>query len=143
VGDLPPRYRPVDWDPANDTAAETLLASAPASDVLAPALEALSCDLSQADLSIQGGQQLPQADDEEPTPMDPALADAMLAQIPDGFDLRNYLEGLEQGLIVRAMESAGGTVAQAARLLGLRRTTLVEKLRKYSLTSADGAVSET
>ena len=29
------------------------------------------------------------------------------------------------------MEAAGGTVAQAARLLGLRRTTLVEKLRKY------------
>jgi len=67
----------------------------------------------------------------------------MLTEIPDGFDLRNYLESLEQRLIVRALDAAGGTVAQAARLLGLRRTTLVEKLRKYSLTAADGAVSET
>jgi sigma-54 specific flagellar transcriptional regulator A len=75
--------------------------------------------------------------------MDPLLADAMLEEIPEGFDLRNYLEELEQRLIVRALEAAGGTVAHAARLLGLRRTTLVEKLRKYSLTSSDGAVSET
>jgi sigma-54 specific flagellar transcriptional regulator A len=50
---------------------------------------------------------------------------------------------LEQRLIVRALEEADGTVARAARLLGLRRTTLVEKLRKYSLTSADGAATET
>jgi sigma-54 specific flagellar transcriptional regulator A len=69
------------------------------------------------------------------------LADAMLEAIPEGFDLRNYLETLEQRLIVRALDDANGTVAHAARLLGLRRTTLVEKLRKYSLTAAD-AVSE-
>jgi sigma-54 specific flagellar transcriptional regulator A len=31
------------------------------------------------------------------------------------------------------MERAGGTVAHAARLLQLRRTTLVEKLRKFEL----------
>jgi sigma-54 specific flagellar transcriptional regulator A len=83
------------------------------------------------------------ADTDEPPPIDPALADVMLTEIPDGFDLRNYLEALEQRLIVRALDDAGGTVAQAARLLGLRRTTLVEKLRKYSLTTADGAASET
>jgi sigma-54 specific flagellar transcriptional regulator A len=59
------------------------------------------------------------------------------------FDLRNYLESLEQRLIVRAMRAAGGTVAQAARLLGLRRTTLVEKLRKYSLAGSDSEPSET
>jgi transcriptional regulator of acetoin/glycerol metabolism len=41
------------------------------------------------------------------------------------------------------MRAAGGTVAQAARLLGLRRTTLVEKLRKYSLAASDGELSET
>ena len=53
-----------------------------------------------------------------------------------------YLETLEQRLIVRAMESAGGTVAQAARVLGLRRTTLVEKLRKYAIGGSEAAVSE-
>ena len=75
--------------------------------------------------------------------MDPQLADALLEELPRGFDLRDYLESLEQRLIERAMESAGGTVAQAARLLGLRRTTLVEKLRKYSLGGSDAAASET
>jgi sigma-54 specific flagellar transcriptional regulator A len=56
---------------------------------------------------------------------------------PDGMDLRAYLENLERRLITQALASAGGTVAHAARLLGLRRTTLVEKLRKYELTGSD------
>ena len=60
-----------------------------------------------------------------------------------GFDLRAYLENLERRLITQALESAGGTVAQAARLLGLRRTTLVEKLRKYELTGSDLSATET
>jgi sigma-54 specific flagellar transcriptional regulator A len=74
--------------------------------------------------------------------MEPQFADALLAEIPVGFDLREYLESLEQRLIVRAMESAGGTVAQAARVLGLRRTTLVEKLRKYAMGGSDAVVPE-
>jgi DNA-binding NtrC family response regulator len=76
-------------------------------------------------------------------PMDPQLADTLLEEIPGEFDLRGYLESLEQRLILKAMQAAGGTVAQAARLLGLRRTTLVEKLRKYSLTGSDTVASET
>ena len=55
----------------------------------------------------------------------------------EGMDLRAYLEHLERSLILKALEAANGTVAQAARLLGLRRTTLVEKLRKYNLTTAE------
>jgi sigma-54 specific flagellar transcriptional regulator A len=138
VADLPARYRPVDWDPSEEPMAGNLLASAPAAAVLAPALEALSRELSAG---MNAGQELAEADS-EPPPMDAALTDAILEEIPEGFDLRNYLEVLEQRLIVRALETAGGTVAHAARLLGLRRTTLVEKLRKYSLTGPDGAVSE-
>jgi sigma-54 specific flagellar transcriptional regulator A len=139
VGDLPARYRPVDWMPADDCVPEALLASAPAAAILAPALEALARENQISPLSEPSAL----VEDEEPPPIDPALADALLEDIPKGFDLRNYLETLEQRLIVRALEEADGTVARAARLLGLRRTTLVEKLRKYSLTSADGAVSET
>jgi len=82
------------------------------------------------------------ADDDERAALDPRLADALLDEIPSDFDLRSYLESLEQRLIVRAMRIADGTVAQAARLLGLRRTTLVEKLRKYSLAGSDSAASE-
>jgi sigma-54 specific flagellar transcriptional regulator A len=138
VSDLPARYRPVDWDPASEASPDSLLATAPAAAVLAPALEALSRELANGGQLVQEGVE----GDSEPPPMDASLTDAMLEDIPDGFDLRSYLERLEQRLIVRALEEAGGTVAHAARLLGLRRTTLVEKLRKYSLTATDGAVSE-
>jgi sigma-54 specific flagellar transcriptional regulator A len=50
-----------------------------------------------------------------------------------GVDLKAHLAGIERALICGALEQARGTVAQAARLLGLQRTTLVEKLRKYEL----------
>ncbi len=136
IADLPPRYRPPDWNPSADAPPETLIATASAESVLGPALEAL--------LSAPPAVAEPaQADGEEAPAMDPALSDALLERLPSGFDLRHYLESLEQRLIVRAMEAAGGTVARAARLLGLRRTTLVEKLRKYSLAGGELAVSET
>jgi len=50
-----------------------------------------------------------------------------------GLDLQGHLSAIEIGLIRQALEKADGTVAEAARLLRLRRTTLVEKLRKYHL----------
>jgi sigma-54 specific flagellar transcriptional regulator A len=36
-------------------------------------------------------------------------------------------------LIKQALDEAGGVVAHAAKRLNMRRTTLVEKLRKYGL----------
>jgi transcriptional regulator with PAS, ATPase and Fis domain len=48
------------------------------------------------------------------------------------LDLRAALETLERQLIDRALQKAGGNRTEAAALLGLNRTTLVEKLRKYA-----------
>ncbi len=48
------------------------------------------------------------------------------------LDLRTALESLEKQLIERALSKAGGNRTEAAALLGLNRTTLVEKLRKYA-----------
>jgi DNA-binding NtrC family response regulator len=48
------------------------------------------------------------------------------------LDLRTALETLERQLIDRALQKAGGNRTEAAALLGLNRTTLVEKLRKYA-----------
>ncbi len=63
-----------------------------------------------------------------------ALDTAMLAQLPpEGLDLRDHLYTIERNLIRQALNRAGGTVAHAARLLKLRRTTLVEKLRKFEM----------
>jgi transcriptional regulator with GAF, ATPase, and Fis domain len=49
------------------------------------------------------------------------------------FDLRQALELLERTLIDRALQRAGGNRTEAAALLGLNRTTLAEKLRKYAV----------
>jgi DNA-binding NtrC family response regulator len=50
-----------------------------------------------------------------------------------GINLREFLAAQEAGLIRQALDEAEGVVAQAAKLLGLRRTTLVEKLRRYGI----------
>jgi sigma-54 specific flagellar transcriptional regulator A len=71
-----------------------------------------------------------------------AVDTAMLAQLPpDGLDLRDHLYAIERNLIRQALNRAGGTVAHAARLLKLRRTTLVEKLRKFEMLN-EAAASE-
>jgi sigma-54 specific flagellar transcriptional regulator A len=117
VADLPARYQPAGWMPSPvpelvDPLAELkLLESVPA--------PAATTALTEAPAVV-------------PLPLhaDPELP-------AGGIDLRAYLENLERRLITQALTSAGGTVAHAARLLGLRRTTLVEKLRKYDLAGGD------
>ncbi|MFQ5643907.1 MAG: sigma-54 dependent transcriptional regulator [Thiogranum sp.] len=56
-----------------------------------------------------------------------------------GLDLKEHLSNLEVGFIRQALDDANGIVAQAAKRLGMRRTTLVEKLRKYGLQRSDSA----
>ena len=51
----------------------------------------------------------------------------------DGLDLKEHLADIEKDYIQQAMNAAEGVVAHAAKLLGMRRTTLVEKMRKYGL----------
>jgi sigma-54 specific flagellar transcriptional regulator A len=51
----------------------------------------------------------------------------------EGLDLKEHLSNLEFNLIKQALEDADGVVAHAAKRLKMRRTTLVEKLRKYGL----------
>jgi DNA-binding NtrC family response regulator len=63
-------------------------------------------------------------------------AEAANAELPrGGIDLKDHLSAIEIGLIRKALVEADGTVAEAARLLRMRRTTLVEKLRKYRLSA--------
>jgi len=50
-----------------------------------------------------------------------------------GINLKEYLASLEKSLIEQALDDSGGVVARAADRLTIRRTTLVEKLRKYGL----------
>ena len=48
-------------------------------------------------------------------------------------NLKEQLQSVEQGLIAQAMLASDGVVARAAKLLNMRRTTLVEKVRKYDI----------
>jgi sigma-54 specific flagellar transcriptional regulator A len=73
-----------------------------------------------------------------PEPEPDAVVYEMLSEaaLPlGGLDLKDHMSAIEIGLIRKALEEADGTVAGAARLLRIRRTTLVEKLRKYRLSA--------
>jgi transcriptional regulator with PAS, ATPase and Fis domain len=48
----------------------------------------------------------------------------------EGLDLDAYMSRIEHQLIRRALEKTGGNKGQASRLLNLKRTTLVEKLKR-------------
>ncbi|KTC67964.1 transcriptional regulator FleQ [Legionella birminghamensis] len=52
----------------------------------------------------------------------------------DGIDLKEHLEKTEVALISQALNESDWVVAHAANYLNMRRTTLVEKMRKYGLT---------
>jgi sigma-54 specific flagellar transcriptional regulator A len=65
-----------------------------------------------------------------------AAGEQMGLELPrGGMDLKDHLSTIEIGLIRKALQEADGTIAEAARLLRMRRTTLVEKLRKYRLSA--------
>ncbi|PAJ74674.1 sigma-54-dependent Fis family transcriptional regulator, partial [Pseudoalteromonas sp. NBT06-2] len=59
----------------------------------------------------------------------------IMGLLPDeGIQLKDYLGELEVSLITQALERHDFVVARAAEILGVRRTTLVEKMKKYNLT---------
>ena len=51
----------------------------------------------------------------------------------EGIDLKSYISNIEIHIIQEALEKSGGVIAHAAKSLGLRRTTLAEKMRKYQI----------
>ena len=67
----------------------------------------------------------------------PKAADRAQAEFPraegESIDLRQYLQSMEINMIRDALDEADWVVARGAKLLGLQRTTLIEKMRKYSI----------
>jgi len=64
----------------------------------------------------------------------PPRAGGIPLTIPaDGLVLKEVLEELEHHIIDQALERSEGVKSKAAKLLGLNRTTLVEKLRKRGM----------
>jgi len=51
-----------------------------------------------------------------------------------GICLHSAVEEFENGLILQALHKSGGNKKEAAVLLNLKRTTLIEKIKKKNLT---------
>jgi DNA-binding NtrC family response regulator len=62
--------------------------------------------------------------------------------IPDeGINFTSVVSQLERELILRCLEKTGGNKRQAARLLNLSRTTLIDKLHRLNLASDQAAAA--
>jgi len=125
AGDLPDRYR------------HTAAIGWPGSEMRIDARPEPAEDALQAREQEHG----PLAQEADAEPVQERESDAVVYEMMDaelprgGIDLKDHMSAIEIGLIRKALEEADGTVAGAARLLRIRRTTLVEKLRKYRLTA--------
>jgi transcriptional regulator with GAF, ATPase, and Fis domain len=64
-------------------------------------------------------------------------ASDLATDLPNGFCLDKVLNSSEIHYIKTAMRTSGGNITQAARMLGIHRTTLNSKLVKYKITIQD------
>jgi sigma-54 dependent transcriptional regulator, flagellar regulatory protein len=124
IEDLPPKYRPPEGWVWEERQSERTDPEAEAGD------ERVLDDEETLDLLETGAVAVPANQPQ-------AVVPDGLTTLPEaGIDLRAHLLSIERALVQQALERANGTVAHAARLLNLRRTTLVEKLRKLGLEAA-------
>jgi DNA-binding NtrC family response regulator len=63
----------------------------------------------------------------------PVAAAGVAAFGEDGINLNEMVSSLERSLIMQAIERSGGVRSKAAQLLGLNRTTLLEKMKKMRI----------
>jgi len=68
-----------------------------------------------------------------------SIAPIEVALPEEGFDLPGYIDKLEREVIGRALEKTGGNKGAAAKLLNLKRTTLVERLKRLERADQSGA----
>ena len=76
---------------------------------------------------------LPTLDDQVGASVHGRQLDALLHLPEEGIDLNQVVSEVERNLICQSLERTGGNKGKAARLLFLKRTTLVEKLRRMNL----------
>jgi len=90
-------------------------------------------------LNLNGRRGIPaarlQAAREEPLAVAPVMADPLTSARAEKMpiDLKTLLETMELERIQLALDSADGVISEAARMLTLKRTTLIEKMRKYGV----------
>ncbi len=88
--------------------------------------------LSGNEVEVQPAQLPPEVIEAKESLMLPSMA------IPeDGINLTAVLSKIEHELINRCLEKTGGNKRQAAKLLHLSRTTLIDKLNRLARAKAD------
>ncbi|SIN96483.1 sigma-54 specific transcriptional regulator, flagellar regulatory protein A [Sulfurivirga caldicuralii] len=99
-----------------------------------PGLEASDTDTAlkeEADAAEQATADPQKADTQEGGPR--LFTEPENLDLNAGLDLKSYLVEMEKTLIQKALATTQGNVSQAAKLLKMNRTTLVEKIKKYGL----------
>lgn len=130
AADLPQRYRAA-WEANGAPPAPATSTPVPAPDRgESPPVAALSADRGMSEAEELAA---------ERAALFGAPAAPALDELPDdGLDLKDHIAAIEEKLLRQALDRAEGVVAHAATLLNLRRTTLVEKLRKYGIEREGG-----
>jgi sigma-54 specific flagellar transcriptional regulator A len=72
----------------------------------------------------------------DPEGDNPAAISEFFARSSGRIDLRSYLRDIEVVMITAALNANENCVSRAAEALGLGRTTLIEKIRKYGVSHA-------
>lgn len=111
LADLPIKYQHLDVEPYTPDYPEEVLEREALNELFAGYQESAPEDADSTDMGLSLSSMLPQ----------------------DGVNLKEYLSELEINLITQALQQQDWVVARAAEMLGMRRTTLVEKMRKYHI----------
>ncbi len=83
-------------------------------------------------------EQIEQRQAEQPEPSVEAVESNHLDIPEEGLNLKEFMARLEVEYINKALDKEDWVVAKAAQSLGMRRTTLVEKMKKYDISRKDG-----
>lgn len=85
-------------------------------------------------VSTSGPDVWPQPQTEDaPEAVDPAEMALRLVAANLPLDLKDLIQGIERGIIVRTLALVQGNQKAAARMLGLKHTTLNEKVKRYGI----------
>lgn len=102
-------------------------------------------DLEQLESAVgrQPNEIKPIASIEEPRAIDQTIYPESFGGLPEnGMDLTSFIEKLENKLILDALKRTKNNKNQAAKLLGMNRTTLVERIKKRNIAPLNSPSQE-
>ncbi|HBF35208.1 TPA: DNA-binding response regulator [Candidatus Sumerlaeota bacterium] len=127
--DLPPKFRHAsEQHPLVPQTPTFLSASEPARSVVSAAAPSdSSVSIEERFFFRSGGEDLPEGKATIPA------ASGIAPDIGDGVNLDTLVDNFERQLVVQALEKTRGVKSRAAEMLGIKRTTLVEKMKKKNI----------